>query len=181
MTWNDADDLKRSRDDLETTLARSLLRPLALQGGDKPMTDPEWEALWELATNRHGRLGYRFVEEASRTPVTSRQLRDRAALALPAAVGLDAERRDEVEKLLLARLADPALGAEQKRDLALALSAWDGLSGPGAVGTARQLITAMTETNDRVALGSWRRACRRWPPAWSPRRPPRPPPSSSRP
>ena len=256
-----ADDLTRSRDKLETTLARSLLRPLALQGGDKPMTEPEWEALWELATNRPGRVGYRFVEEASRTPVTSRQLRDRAALALPAAVGLDAECRGEVEKLLLARLADAALGAEQKRDLTLALSAWDGLSGPGTVGITRQLVAVLTDTNDAMilkqlarglsavaarlepkeaaeaaaaltqamkdpknaaalavagagsvgggrpfgaqggrrgrrrthagharitknpeALGRWRRACRRWPPAWSPRRlpklPPRPPPLS---
>src|SRR6202035_3355447 len=120
--------LKRSSDKLETTLARSLLRPL---GGDQLMTDPEREALWELSINRPGRLGYRFVEEASRTPVTSRQLRDRADLALPAAVGLDAERRAEVNALLLARLDDPALGDEQKTDLALAASAWDGLSSSG--------------------------------------------------
>jgi len=146
------EDLKRSRDGLETTLARSVIRPLALQGYGTPMIDHEWEALWELATTRPGRLSYRFVEEASRTPVTSRQLRGRAALALPAAVGLDAERRAEVEKVLLARLADPALGAEQKNDLALALSAWDGLSGPGAVGTARQRIAAVTDTKNAVAL-----------------------------
>jgi serine/threonine-protein kinase len=31
------EDLKRSRDNLETTLARSLLRPLALQGDNQPM------------------------------------------------------------------------------------------------------------------------------------------------
>src|SRR5262249_30189424 len=53
-----ADDLERSRDDLETTLARSLLRPLALQGAAGPMAEPEWQALWELAANRRGRLGY---------------------------------------------------------------------------------------------------------------------------
>src|SRR5262249_47591970 len=87
--------LARTANDLEATLARSLLRPLALQGGDKPVTDPEWEALWELAADRSGRLGYRFVEEASGGPVTSRQLRDRAALALHAAVGLDEQRRAE--------------------------------------------------------------------------------------
>jgi hypothetical protein len=139
-------DLARTADNLETTLARSFLRPLALLGGDKPMTDPEWESLWDLATNRRGRVGYRFVEEASRAPVTSKQLRDRAALALPAAVGLDAERRAEVEALLLARLDDPALGDEQKTDLALAASAWDGLGSSGAVGMARQLTRALTAT-----------------------------------
>ncbi len=154
-----ASDLKRSRDEvekksevLETTLARSLLRPLALEGGSKPLTEPEWDALRELATSRPGRLGYRFVEDATRAPVTSRQLRDRAAQALQAAVGLDLRQRDEVEKLLLTRLTDPALGAEQKWDLALTLAAWDGLSGTGAVGTARQLVAAMTATNDEAAF-----------------------------
>ena len=88
-----ADDLRGSRDTLEVTLARSLLRPLAVEGGDNAMTDIEWDALWELARNRDGRVGYRFVEEASRTAGTSRQLHDRAALALPAAVGLDERRR----------------------------------------------------------------------------------------
>jgi tRNA A-37 threonylcarbamoyl transferase component Bud32 len=147
-----ANDLKHSRDDLETTLARSLLRPLALQGAGKQMTEPEWEALWELATNRGGNLGYRFVEEASRTPATSRQLRDRAALALSAAVGLDVERRDKVEALLMARLEDAALGDEQKRDLALAASEWDGLSNSAANRTARQLVRAMTATNPSADL-----------------------------
>jgi tRNA A-37 threonylcarbamoyl transferase component Bud32 len=151
-------DALAARDDLEVTLARSLLRPLALQGGDRPMTDPEWEALWELASNRGGRLGYRFVEEASRGPVTSRQLRDRAAVALHAAVGLDARRREEVEALLVARLDDPALGAKQKTDLALAAAAWEALS-PSASGRAvRQLARAMTATKDPPTLATLARA-----------------------
>ena len=148
-----AGDLKHARDDLETTLARSLLRPLALQGGRQPMTAPEWDALWELATNRRGRLGYRFVEEASRIPVSSRQLRERAALALSAAVGLDEERRDEVEALLMARLDDAALGDEQKTDLALAASAWDGLSRPATYRTAPRVTRAMKDTKDLYAVG----------------------------
>ncbi|HKI33425.1 MAG TPA: serine/threonine-protein kinase, partial [Gemmataceae bacterium] len=149
------EDLKRSRDELETTLAQSLLRPLGLQNAfNRRVTEPEWEALWELATNRRGRLGYRFVEEASRTPATSRQLRDRASLALSAAVGLDAERRAEVEAVLMARLDDPALGDEQKRDLALAASAWDGLSNSAARRTAKQLTRAITDARDPRALDS---------------------------
>jgi serine/threonine protein kinase len=158
-----ANDLKRSRDDLERTTARSLLRPLALLprddllrglsgGGAQPMTEPEWVALWELAKDRSGRLGYRFVEEASRGPVSSRQLRDRAASALLAAVGLDAERRGGVEALLMARLDDPTLGDEQKRDLALAASAWDGLGSSAALRTARQLARAMQDPKNVVAL-----------------------------
>jgi hypothetical protein len=139
------EDLQRSRDELETTLARSLLRPLGVEGSNRPMTEPEWEALWELATNHRGRLGYRFVEEASRSLLTSRQLRDRAALALSVAVGLDEARRAEVEALLMARLDDPTLGDEQKQDLALAASALDRLSRPAAARTARQLTRALTD------------------------------------
>ncbi len=147
-----AADLQRSRDDLETTMARSWLRPLALRGGDEPMSDGEWEALWELATIRRGRLSVRFVEEALRTPSASRQLRDRASLALPAAVGLDPQRRAEVESLLLARMDDPTLGDEQKTDLAVAASAWDGLGSPAAVRMAHQLSAALTNAGEPAAV-----------------------------
>jgi hypothetical protein len=148
-----AADLELSAKKLETTLARSLLRPLRpatrLQ---EPMTEPEWEALWELAANRRGRLGYRFIEEASRTPANSRQLKGRAALALCTAVGLDGERRNDVEALLLARLDDPALSAAHKLDLALAASAWDGLSSSAAIRTARQLTPALSDARDSEAV-----------------------------
>jgi hypothetical protein len=145
-------ELVQTADELEATLARSLLRPLAVQGGDKPMSDPEWLALWELATTRRGRLSYRFVEEALRTPLTTRQLRDRAALALHAAVGLDEQRRAEVEALLLARLGDPTLADPQKTDLALAVAAWDGLSSPALVPAAEQLTRALRQAEDDRAL-----------------------------
>jgi tRNA A-37 threonylcarbamoyl transferase component Bud32 len=147
-----ADDLKRSRDDLETTLARSLLRPLGLQDPRSPVTDPEWEALWELAVNRRDRMGYRFLEEAARTPVTSRQLRNRAELALSAAVGLDEQTRAEVEAWFVARLEDPALPEDEKTDLALAAAAWSGLGSSAAVPVARQLFRAMKDTADLSAL-----------------------------
>src|SRR5438045_120134 len=84
-------------DALEAALARSLLRPLALQGMMMPMADPEWVALWDLAESRPGRVGYRFVEDATRAPETTRQLRDRAALALHAAVGPSPNPREQVE------------------------------------------------------------------------------------
>jgi hypothetical protein len=139
-------DLEKSNEELETTLARSLLRPLAMQGVNQAVTESEWEALAELARRRHrGRLGYRFVEEASRTLASSQQLRDRAALALAVAVGLDEQRRAEVETLLMARLDDSATGVEQKRNLALAASAWDGLSSSAVPRTALQLGRALTD------------------------------------
>jgi hypothetical protein len=141
------EDLTRARDKLETTLARSLLRPLGPQGGTPPPSDAEWEALWELAASRSGRFGYRFVGEATGNPTTARQLRDRAALALPAAVGLDLERRAEVEALLLARMDDPSLGEEHKQDLALAAAAWEDLSSAGAVRTIRRLAQTANALN----------------------------------
>jgi hypothetical protein len=144
--------LTHSRDALEATLARSLVRPLALLGGNQRMAAAEWEALWELATDRSGRLGYRFVEEASRTPTTSRQLRDRAALALHAVVGLDARRRDAVEALLLARLDDPTLADEQNADLALAAAAWEGLGASGSGQVAAALVQALKGTKDSNTL-----------------------------
>ncbi|HJT76548.1 MAG TPA: serine/threonine-protein kinase, partial [Gemmataceae bacterium] len=145
-----ADNLERSRDEMELTLARSLIRPLRLQegGGVVPVNDPEWDAFWELATARGGRLGYRFVEEASRTPVTSRQLRDRASLALSAAAGLEPERRAKIENLLMARLDDPAIGDDQKNDLAVAAAGWDGLSSSAACRTARQLAQALRDSKN---------------------------------
>jgi len=139
--------LERSRHDLEITLAQSWLRPLALRGTDQPMTEGEWQAVWELASNR-GILSLRFVEEALRSPRTTRQLRDRAALALPAAVGLDSERRAQVEGLLVARLKDPSLDDEQKNDVALAAAAWDGLSQAGADRVARHLSQALAHSQE---------------------------------
>jgi tRNA A-37 threonylcarbamoyl transferase component Bud32 len=146
------DDLKRSRDGLERTVARSLLAPLAAQGSNNAVSPPEWEAMWQLAANRPGRLGYRFVEEAARAPVTSRQLADRAAVALPAAVGLDPEVRDEVETLLVTRLADAAVDAEHQTALARAAAALEGLRGAAASRTARHLLQAVKETKEASAL-----------------------------
>jgi hypothetical protein len=144
-----AAELERSRDGLERTLARSLMRPLGLQGKVRAMTDPEWEALWELTMNRRPRLGYRFVEEASKGPVTSRQLRDRAASALHAAVGLDDEARGRAEGLLLTRLDDDALADDQKTDLALTAADWGALSSKGALRASAHLIRALTDRNQR--------------------------------
>jgi hypothetical protein len=141
--------LARTANDLETTLARSLLRPLGSRDWYDPITGPEWEAMWQLATNRRGRLGYRFVEEALASRVTIRQLRLRAALALPVAVGLDDERRAEVEALLVARMDDPGVGDDFRLDLAWAAAEWGGLSRAAAARTARPLVRAMAGGKER--------------------------------
>jgi hypothetical protein len=52
------------------------------------VTDPEREALWELAASGE-RVRLLFIERALQRPLTSRQLRDRADMAVHAATGLD--------------------------------------------------------------------------------------------
>ena len=64
--------LEKANDDLLTMLARSLLAPLGVNEG--PLVTQEIEALWSLAESRDARLGPRFVEEALRSPMTTRQL-----------------------------------------------------------------------------------------------------------
>jgi hypothetical protein len=136
--------LTQTRDELETTLARSLLGPLGFRSG--PLTDPEIEALWQLAENRDERLGFRFVEEAVRGPMTTRQLKARAEPALHAAVGLDPDRRAKVERLLVEWLQDPRLSDEQRTDLALAAVALGDLTQPTAACVARTLTRSMAKT-----------------------------------
>jgi serine/threonine-protein kinase len=65
---------------LEETLARSLLRPLGHTGHDAlayQVSDPELEALWELAGSSE-RVRLLFIELALANQVTARQLRNRA-------------------------------------------------------------------------------------------------------
>jgi hypothetical protein len=118
--------LTRSRDEMEQVLARSLLRPLALQFQPfvpvPPLTEPEIDSLGELASSKEDSLRTRFVREALRGPTTTRQLKDRAAVALHAAVGLDARRRTQVEQVLVERWRAPGTIAEEQEDIALVLA-----------------------------------------------------------
>lgn len=140
--------LKRSHDQMEKTLARSLLRPLGLREGAAP-TDAEVEALWELATSRQGELGLRFVQEAVGNPVTTKQLRNRMEGGLHAAVGLDLAQRARVERLLVERLQDPSLEDGHRFDLALLTAALGDLTPATAAIVARALTK---DTTDSFAL-----------------------------
>jgi hypothetical protein len=119
--------LEESNDRLLTNVAQSLMRPLALQAQldhpHPPLRDPEIAALWQLAESAEEKLRLRFVEEAIRTPTTTRQLRYRAAFALQAAVALDPVRRDAVERILVKDLSSEGIPLEQRTDLSLALAA----------------------------------------------------------
>jgi tRNA A-37 threonylcarbamoyl transferase component Bud32 len=146
-----AADAVTAKADLETTMARGLLRPLGLQGPG-PLTDPEIEVLWDLAENRGERLAYRFVEEALRGPVTTRQLKARAEPALRAAMGLEPDRRAQLERLLVGRLQDSRLSDGQRADVALVAVALGDPTPTGAAGVARALTQAMLKTDDPADL-----------------------------
>jgi hypothetical protein len=152
-----AENLKRSRDELETTLARSLLRPLSVrvQPGEvllPPLSDPEIEALWELASLTDERLGVRFVQEALRGSLQTRQLKERAVYALQAAVGLNDDRRTQVEGVLGQGLQAPSSTAEQRLDIAKTL-AQVGPRSPGLAGRAANTLSqALSKTTNGLAL-----------------------------
>jgi serine/threonine protein kinase len=143
-------ELKQTRDEVEVTLARSLLRPLAQQPG--PLTEPEVESLWELTGNRSEELWKRFVEQALRDPRPTRQVKTRAELALHAAVGLDPAKRLQAERLLGERMQDPALTHAQRADLALIAVALGGLTPKAQSQAAQTLIEALGKVTDPSGL-----------------------------
>ena len=118
--------LLKSNDQLLSSVARSLLRPLAVQVRPNqplpPLNDQEIEPLWDLASSKDERLRLRFVEVALQDPVATRRLKDRAAFALQAAVGLNRTRRTQVEELLGKRLQAKEMSPEQQEDVALCLA-----------------------------------------------------------
>jgi hypothetical protein len=157
-------DLAKTNETLEATLARSLLRPLgapslrygevAAQPRTIPLTDAEIEALWELASISEESLRLRFITEGIRNPATTRKLVKCAALAVHATVGLDLRRRAEVERRLVERLTAEGIPQEQRIDLALTLAALDDLSAPSASSAAAMFtrIIALTVDQDTLLL-----------------------------
>ncbi len=143
----------QARIDLEKAFARSLLRPLGSQGLENhPLADPEIDALWELAENRGERLWFRFIEEGLRDPVSTRQLRIRAKVALHAATGLDLNRRARLEELLSAQLQSKGMDESQRVDIARITVALGNLSPTSAQQTAHILVQAMEGTKDSKTL-----------------------------
>jgi hypothetical protein len=92
-----------AQDDLEQTLARSLVNPLDPEGNEV-LSGPEADALWVLAQRPRERLWLRFEGEALRNPLTASKLSNRAEPAWIAAIGLDVEERKRAEAWLFQRL-----------------------------------------------------------------------------
>jgi tRNA A-37 threonylcarbamoyl transferase component Bud32 len=113
---------------VEKKTVQRWLEPLGLQAGTEvPLHDREVEALWELARTKEEPLRLLFVKEALQEPATVRQLSNRRAFALHAAVGLDPHRREAVERFLWEQLQADAVPRGRQTDLTLALAALGGL------------------------------------------------------
>jgi hypothetical protein len=145
-------ELTKQRDDLLTGMAEGMTQSLAENPG--PLTDAEIEALWKPAERPDVPLGVRFVEVSLRKPVMTRQLKNRAEWALHAAVGLDPNKRAQVEQMLVRRLEAREVTPEQRLDIALTLCRFGGQSPATAGKAAKVLAQATSETNDGKALCS---------------------------
>src|SRR5262249_25110244 len=110
----------KAREQAEITLARSLLRPLGHT--QSQVNDVELDALWELAESPSDRVRLLFVENAVETLGKARQLRHRAAWGLHAAVGLDRQRRERLEGILLTCLRDVSTSVALRQEVALAVT-----------------------------------------------------------
>ncbi len=176
----------KSNDQMLTGVARSLLRPLAVQVQPNkplpPLNEQEIEPLWELASTTEERLRLRFVEAALDEPVSTRRLKDRAEFAFHAAIGLDPIRRAHVEELLGKHLKVKEISPEEQENTALCLVKLGVRDRKLVRRTAAALLQAMTRATDSSALEHLRRKYRRWRPAWyrrtAPGRVVRPPPPS---
>jgi serine/threonine protein kinase len=146
------EDLDRSRQRLERTLARSLLRPLGapIQPNQPipPLNDQEIESLWELASSREDQFCVLFVEEGLQRPLARRQLRARGAVALHAAVGLNENRRKQVEDVLRKRLQTSGITKDEQSDVAIMLADLGGLDPALAVQVGATLLSNLSPTMD---------------------------------
>jgi hypothetical protein len=116
---------------MKLNLARGLAKPLDPNGyKEETLSIPEAEALWELARLGDTEIGLRFLDEATRAPITAAQLSARSEQALIAAVGLDVEKRRQAARLLSERLRDPGHQLQSKVDLAFVALGFEDRASP---------------------------------------------------
>jgi tRNA A-37 threonylcarbamoyl transferase component Bud32 len=109
---------EKGENEAELELARSLIRPLDEIWSC--LSDPETEALWQLAQSPRENLWFRFVQEAAGTPLSARQLKARAGPAWVASVGLNSDKCTKAQAYLAERMRGSDLSVSHRRDLAFA-------------------------------------------------------------
>ena len=146
----------RTRQELERTVARSLLRPLGQQALER-LTVPEQEAVREL-WNSSDQIRELFVVEALKDPATTQQLRNRADPAIHAATGYSDARREKVVAALLPLIAkEQTLLPQRLQYIEIGLA----LDGAGAEfnSLAEKVVSqAIAESTDNSQLTSLGRA-----------------------
>jgi hypothetical protein len=134
---------EEQRDKLEQALAQTSLQPLSVTEG--PLTDIEIEALTRLAGWRGKPLADRFLVEGLSSPQGRRRLGVRGPFALHATIGLNLDKRQQAEDLLLQSLKEPELPKSERIEVALALVALGGLSPASAAEVAAPLVAAIVD------------------------------------
>jgi len=141
---------------MEGLLARGLAKPLDPDGDGKvTLSLPETESLWELARLGNTDIGLRFLDEATRDPVSLSQLRARTEPALIASVGLEQSKRDWVVELLQQRFQDPKRSAIEKGDLAFIALELADRPGPLTEACARSIIDTLASNPPDTIRRRW--------------------------
>ncbi len=149
---------KEERKKAEDRLVRGLLHPLA--SGEwppngafaPPLSDMEVEAFQELAS-LNADLRIRFIRELLHGAEQTSKLRDRRAYVLHATVGLDSGLRNQVERLLAARL-EAEVREQERIGIALTLSILGGEDRAASRIGSSILTQAMSKTTDPNALSN---------------------------
>ena len=140
--------LVQSKNDLERMVAGSLLQTLAAPGyGRVSPAGPETEVLWKLVGNRKGQFWKVFIDEAIKEPITAYQLQLQAEYALHAAVGLELDKREQVEQLLASQLQNPEVPTDQRTDLVFVAAVLGHLSRKTSTSVAQGLVEASITTS----------------------------------
>ncbi len=142
--------LLAEREQVDSTLAQILARPLGYQDG--PLSASEQDALWEVARTKSDRVRLLLFDKALASPESAARMQRRADLAVQAALGLDPSRRDRLQALLLHKLRDDHTDPGV-REVSAPLSATLGEPDEDLSREACQaLLAAMARTTEAGAL-----------------------------
>ena len=145
------DEAIAARDNTEQALAQSLVGPLDPKSYfleergvvANALSLPESMALWKMAGLDDDRVWLRFLDEATRDPVTATQLRSRSERAMIAAVRLDSSRRSRAIALFQKRLRDSSLSLPQRCEIALTALELEDRPGPVVEESVKMLRKAL--------------------------------------